>query len=114
VRGARPGLVSSFQLAIGSASVDLVAGDAFRVGSVTLPARGPATATLALGAGRVVGGELGGPVAACAAPLAFTFDPTDVDPVRCRVVVELDLGRSLVRDPATGALLLVPQSTLHF
>jgi hypothetical protein len=119
IAGAHTGLVSSFRIGVRAAGApgtafDLAAGDRFRVGDVPLPASGPVTATIAIESARVAGGSFSGDVEVCAGPLAFTFHAGDVDAERCHVVIRLDLTRSLVRDPSTGALLLVPQATLRF
>jgi hypothetical protein len=111
--------VSSFRVGVRAAGApgalfDLAAGDGFRVGDVPLPASGPVTAAVAIESARVTGGTMSGDVDVCAAPLSFTFDADDVDAARCHVVIQLDLTRSLRRDPATGALLLIPQASLRF
>jgi hypothetical protein len=113
------GLVSSFRLgarAAGAPTVvfDLAAGDRFRVGDLALPAAGRVAAYVDLELAHVTGGATSGDVAVCGPPLAFTFDAGDVDAHRCQIVILLDLARSLQRDPATGALLLVPQASLRF
>ena len=112
------GLVSSFRIGVRAAGApgaefDLAAGERFRVGDVPLPASGPVTATLSIESARVSGGSMSGEVDVCTGPLAFTFEAGDVDAGRCRVLIQLDLVRSLQRDPATGALLLVPQASLR-
>ncbi|HET9596102.1 MAG TPA: hypothetical protein VFP65_11000, partial [Anaeromyxobacteraceae bacterium] len=56
-------------------------------------------------------GAASGEAVPCGPPLAFSFEPGEVDPARCEVLIELDLARSLQRDPATGALLVVPQAS---
>ncbi|WP_242338898.1 MULTISPECIES: hypothetical protein [Anaeromyxobacter] len=119
IAAAHTGLVASFRVGVRAAGApaaafDLAAGDGFRVGDVPLPASGPVTATLAIESARVAGGALSGELDVCAAPLSFTFDADEVDAGRCRLVIQLDLARSLQRDPSTGALLLVPQASLHF
>lgn len=117
--GTHTGLLSSFRIAARTgqeptASGDLAAVEAYRVGDLPLPASGPVTASLAIEAVHVAGGAASGDVTVCGAPVAFTFQANDVDAERCRVVVSLDLSRSLQRDPATGALLLIPQASLRF
>ncbi len=113
LKGVRPGLVSSATIGLGSFSGDLVAGD-LALGSIALPGSGQVTLTLPIDSMKVTNGQGTREVTTCAAPLAFTFDAADVDPLRCHIVIELDLGRSLRPDPETGAPLLVPQSSLHF
>lgn len=127
LRGVGAGALGTFQLSLGPVEaraavpltladalppgpIDLVLDHAYRLGIVTPPAGASSVhVTVPL----VAASAALAPVDVCTAPIEFTFDPSRVDPDRCHVVVELDLGRSIQAD-APGGVALLPQFTVRY
>ncbi|HET8541771.1 MAG TPA: hypothetical protein VFL83_17970 [Anaeromyxobacter sp.] len=128
LRGSRPGIVSSFTVRLGPLrasagtvgvsdaglrSADLVAADSVLLGTITLAGGGPVSVSFDVTSAHVTGTGLSGEIAACA-PVKLSFTPAQVRSGTCHVVVDLDLGRSVQRDPVTGAAFILPHHTVRF
>jgi hypothetical protein len=63
---------------------------------------------------RAEGGPIAGDLEVCTSPLQFGYAPGQIDPARCAVFVDLDLGRSLQPESPAWNAAFLPQFAVRF